>query len=56
MRWRRLLWICAVILFGVAAVLAYSPNPRLARHIRPATLAAWAAFICGWAVGPTADL
>jgi hypothetical protein len=37
----------------VAAILAYSPNPRLRRHITPLSLLGAAFFSAGWAVGGT---
>lgn len=49
MSWRRLLWIIAAVLLLLAALVAYSPNPRLSRHSTPLALAGFGVFFLGWA-------
>ena len=51
MRYRPFFWWLAFILLAAAAVLAYSPNPGLRRHIVPLSLLGAALFSAGWAVG-----
>ena len=51
MRYRPFIWWLAFLLLAVAAVLAYSPNPRLRRHLVPLSLLGAALFSAGWAVG-----
>lgn len=51
MRYRPFFWWIAFLLLTVAAVLAYSPNPRLRRHLVPLSLLGAALFVAGWAVG-----
>jgi hypothetical protein len=53
-RYRPFLWWLAFVLLAVAAILAYSPNPRLRRHIVPLSLLAAALYAAGWAVGGAA--
>lgn len=50
-RYRSLFWWLTFALLAVAAVFAYSPNPRLHRHVVPLSLFAAALFAAGWAVG-----
>lgn len=56
MRYRPFLWWLAFLLLAVAAVLAYSPNPRLRRHIVPLSLLGAALYAAGWAVGGAATV
>jgi hypothetical protein len=51
LRYRPLLWWLAVIALALAGILAYSPNPRLRRHLVPLSLFGAALFAAGWAVG-----
>jgi hypothetical protein len=50
-RYRTLFWWLAAIALTLATVLAYSPNPRLRRHLVPLSLAGAALFTAGWAAG-----
>jgi len=56
LRWRPLLWVIASLLLAFAAALAYSPNPRLRRHLVPLSLLGAALFALGWAIGPRESL
>ena len=56
MRWRPLLWVIASLLLALAAALAYSPNPRLRRHLVPLSLLGASLFALGWAIGPHESL
>jgi cell shape-determining protein MreD len=53
-RYRPFFWWLTFALLVVAAVLAYSPNPHLRRHIVPLSLLGAALFSAGWAVGGAA--
>jgi hypothetical protein len=53
--WRTLLWVIALILLVVSGLVAYSPNPRVARHAHPTLAFGLAAFVLGWLVHGTLD-
>lgn len=56
MRYRPLFWWIAFILLALAGVLAYSPNPRLHRHVVPLSLFGAALYAAGWAAGGAATV